>query len=96
MLGTGFASAPVTGDSVFTQGSCLTAMPGAAEADRRAFASAGIAPKDADIAEIYDCFSISCLLQFEGIGLCRKGEGAHRFRGALRCRRAAIHSHNAK
>ena len=74
VLGAGFASAPVTGDSAFTQESPLTVIPGAALAARQAFALAGIGPKDVDFAEIYDCFSISCLLQIEDMGLCPKGE----------------------
>lgn len=74
VLGTGFASATVTGDSTFTQESPLTAIPGAAEAARQAFAAARIGPKDVDFAELYDCFSISCLMQIEDMGLCPKGE----------------------
>jgi acetyl-CoA acetyltransferase len=74
VLGTGFASAPVTGDAAFTQDSPLTVIPGAAQAARQAFALARISPKEVDFAEIYDCFSISCLLQIEDMGLCPKGE----------------------
>lgn len=39
------------------------------------FSTAGIGPKDVDVAEIYDCFTWSLLAQLEDFGFCRKGEG---------------------
>jgi acetyl-CoA acetyltransferase len=40
-----------------------------------AFRMAGLAPKDIDVAQIYDCYTIAALMTLEDYGFCRKGEG---------------------
>ena len=40
-----------------------------------AFAMAGLAPKDIDVAQIYDCYTIAALMTLEDYGFCRKGDG---------------------
>lgn len=76
VLGTGFASEPITGDDVFTQPAGMMRIPGARQAADRALAEAQITLDDVNFAEVYDCFTISCLLQLEAIGFCQRGEGA--------------------
>lgn len=44
-------------------------------AAERAFAHAGLAPRDVDVCEFYDPFSFEIIRQFEAFGFCKTGEG---------------------
>ena len=52
----------------------ITTMPSAAVA-RRLYQRAGLGPADIDVAQFYDCFTITVLVQLEDYGFCPKGEG---------------------
>ncbi|MGE0878814.1 MAG: thiolase family protein [Acidimicrobiia bacterium] len=52
----------------------LTATP-VGPAAASAFAMAGVKPADVDMAQIYDCYTITALLTIEDSGFCEKGRG---------------------
>ncbi|MGY1739425.1 MULTISPECIES: thiolase C-terminal domain-containing protein [unclassified Blastococcus] len=52
----------------------LTELPATAVAETL-YRRAGLGPADIDVAQLYDCFTITVLLQLEDWGFCKKGEG---------------------
>jgi acetyl-CoA acyltransferase len=44
-------------------------------ASRSVYEQAGIGPEDIDVIELHDCFAQNELLTYEGLGLCKEGEG---------------------
>ena len=45
------------------------------EAARQAYAMAGVGPKDIDVAEVHDCFTIAEMMAYEDLGFAKPGEG---------------------
>jgi len=75
LAGAGTGSVATPQESWFTQATDHPRTP-AALSGPRAFAAAGLQPSDVDIALVYDCFTISTILQLEDLGLAPRGEGA--------------------
>jgi len=71
ILGLGAASASVnmSGRDLFT------GLAVARQAAEHAYKMAGVNPKDIDVAEVHDCFTISEILAYEDLGFTRPGEG---------------------
>lgn len=44
-------------------------------AAKQAYKQAGITPKDINLAEVHDCFTIAEILAIEDLGFCKKGRG---------------------
>ena len=71
VLGLGAASAPVNlaGRDEF-EGLTVAKLAGA-----QAFKMAGLGPKDIDVAEVHDCFTIAEMMAYENLGFAKPGEG---------------------
>ena len=55
------------------------------QASRQAYAMAGLTPADMQVACLYDCFTITVLMQLESFGFCKQGEaGAFAREGNLK------------
>lgn len=71
---------PVLGVASATSHRQISSMPdltvtAAARSGPRAFAMAGLEPRDVDLVQLYDAFTINTVLFLEDLGFCAKGEG---------------------
>ncbi|MEE9502604.1 MAG: hypothetical protein V3V48_11050 [Candidatus Aminicenantaceae bacterium] len=71
ILGLGAASASVnmSGRDLFT------GLAVARQASEQAYKMAGVTPRDIDVAEVHDCFTVSEIMAYEDLGFAEPGEG---------------------
>ena len=71
ILGVGAASTSVNlaGRDLFT------GLTVAEQAAQQAYNMAGVGPKDIDVAEVHDCFTIAEMMAYENLGFAKPGEG---------------------
>jgi acetyl-CoA C-acetyltransferase len=71
VLGIGSASAPVN----MAGRDNFAGLDVADIASKQAYKMAGITPKNVNVAEVHDCFTIAEMMAYEGLGFARPGEG---------------------
>lgn len=69
-LGSATASVNMAGRNDFS------GLAAAVEAGKQAYHMARVEPKDIDVAEVHDCFTIAELMAYENLGFAKPGEGA--------------------
>lgn len=69
------ASAQSSGSIALHDRKNLTTIDATVNAARKAFQMANMTPKDIDMVEVHDCFSINGILAIEDIGFVEKGQG---------------------
>jgi acetyl-CoA C-acetyltransferase len=75
LLVKGVGLAVTSGEPYLKPGFAYTGFPATAQAAQSAYEQAGMTAKDIDLVECHDCFTITEILNYEDLGLCRKGEG---------------------
>jgi acetyl-CoA C-acetyltransferase len=70
ILGIGTASASVN----LSNRDLFTGLRAAEQAAATAYKMAGVGPKDIDVAEVHDCFTIAELMAYENLGFAKPGE----------------------
>jgi acetyl-CoA C-acetyltransferase len=73
VLGSGHATGPAT----LWEMDDLTTFPATVRAAREAYAMAGLAPGDIDVAEVHDCFTTAEIVATEDLGFFERGKGGH-------------------
>ncbi|MBW2438329.1 MAG: acetyl-CoA acetyltransferase [Desulfobacterales bacterium] len=53
----------------------FTGLSVAEQAAQQAYQMAGVGPKDIDVAEVHDCFTIAEMMAYENLGFAKPGEG---------------------
>jgi acetyl-CoA C-acetyltransferase len=53
----------------------LTGLSVSIKAGKQAYKMAGLGPKDIDVAEVHDCFTIAEMMAYENLGFAKPGEG---------------------
>jgi acetyl-CoA C-acetyltransferase len=61
----------------------LTTLDATVHAARQAFAQAKIEPRQVDVAEVHDCFTIAEILAIEDLGFVEKGQGGPATEGGM-------------
>jgi len=76
VMGLGSATASMT----LTGRDALNGLACARAAAQKAYAMAGVTPRDIDVAEVHDCFTIAELMAYENLGFAEPGQGAELIR----------------
>jgi acetyl-CoA C-acetyltransferase len=71
ILGLGSASAPVN----MAARTKFNGLDVAEIASKQAYTMAGITPKNVNVAEVHDCFTIAEVMAYEGLGFAKPGDG---------------------
>jgi len=59
----------------------FTGLSVAQQASEQAYKMAGVTPKDIDLAEVHDCFTIAEMMAYENLGFAKPGEGKELIKG---------------
>ena len=69
------ASAQTRGSARIAGHADICSFDATVEAAKLAFATSGLSPKDIDLVELHDCFSIAEIIDTEDLGLVPRGQG---------------------
>jgi acetyl-CoA acetyltransferase len=84
VAGAALKGAPLDLDRYFSQNRDFLGWPSARSAVNEALSKAGCTLSDLHFAELYDCFTMTVLMQLEAIGWCEPGEAPEFVRGGKR------------